>query len=84
MMRHAKLPLIVTGAALVLAIVVGLAAATWIDGSSLSNRQKAQRAQQLGTATATIFCLAVAPFWFVAAAKVGKERRNARKKPSRR
>lgn len=84
MMRHFKLPLIVTGAALVLTVLVCLVAVTWIDGSSLSNRQKEERAQQLGAATATIVCVVIAPFWFVSAAKLGKERRAAQKKPSRR
>ncbi|WP_169972688.1 hypothetical protein [Tautonia rosea] len=84
MMRHFKLPLIVTGAALVLAVIVGLAAVTWLDGASLSNRQKEQRAQQLGSATAMIVCVVIAPFWFVSAAKFGKERRKAQKKTSRR
>ena len=77
-MRHIKLPLIVTGITLLVAIIIGLAVVTWIHRSPISNQQKAERAQKLGGAVAGMTCLIIAPFWLIAAAKVGKERRAAR------
>ncbi len=77
-MRHFKLPLIVTGITLLLAVLIGIAIVTWILRSPISNQQKTERAQKLGGAVALTTCLVIAPFWLVAAAKVGKERRAAR------
>lgn len=74
-MRHFKLPLIVTGVVVALALVFGLAAVTWIHQSKLSDRKKLARAQMLGAGTAVTTCLVIVPFWLFAAAKVGKERR---------
>ena len=77
-MRHFKLPLIVTGITLALALITGIALVTWIHKSKISDRQKAERAQNLGAAVAVTTSLVIAPFWLFAAAKVGKERRAAR------
>ena len=77
-MRHFKLPLIVTGVTLTLALVMGLTAVLWINQLAISNRQKEDRAAKLGSGVATLTCVVVAPFWFVAAARLGKERRAAR------
>lgn len=77
-MRNFRFPLIVTGFVLAVALIFGLAAVTWIHKSKISDRQKIQRAEKLGTATAVIMCLAITPFWLIAAARVGKERRKAR------
>jgi len=77
-MRHFKLPLIVTGVALALALMLGIAGATWIHWSEISSRKKMQRAEKLGTAVGVTTCLVIVPFWLVAAAKVGKERRKAK------
>ena len=74
-MRDFKLPLIVTGAALAVALVFGLAAVTWIHQSKSSSREKELRAQRLGSGVAIATCVVVAPFWLIAAAKVGKRRR---------
>jgi hypothetical protein len=74
-MRHFKLPLIVTGVALALTLILGIVTVTWIDGSPLSNRQKEQRAQRLGTGAAAVLCVVVAPFWLASAARLGKQRR---------
>jgi hypothetical protein len=74
-MRDFKLPLIVTGAALALALVFGLVAITWIHQSKISSREKELRAQRLGSGVAVATCVVVAPFWLITAAKVGKQRR---------
>lgn len=76
-MRHFKLPLIVTAITLSLAIVLGVAAILFISQSSGSRRQKQARAEMLGSGTATLACIVIAPFWIMAAAKAGKERRAA-------
>lgn len=77
-MRHFKLPLIVTGIVLALTLVLGLAVVTWIHQSPISDREKMERSAKLGAGMATAMCVVIAPFWFVAAAKVGKERRMAK------
>ena len=77
-MRNFKLPLIATGIAFLLAIIAGLIIITSIHGSQDSRTQKEQRAQTAGAAVAGATCLIVAPFWLYAAAKVGKQRRQAR------
>ena len=77
-MRYFKLPLIVTGIALVLVMALGIAGAIWIAESSGTGREKEARAQMLGAGAATLLCVVVAPFWLFAAAKVGKERRAAK------
>lgn len=82
-MRHFRLPLIVSGVALALTLILGIAAVTWIDGSSLSNRQKELRAQRLGMGAATALCVVIAPFWLVSAARLGKERRALASKTRR-
>ena len=82
-MHRFKLPLIVTGVALVLAIILGVVIITSIHGSRDSSRRKQERAAQAGGAVAVGVCVVVAPFWFWAAAKVGKERRAAREREAR-
>jgi hypothetical protein len=77
-MRHFKLPLIITGITLLLALIFGLTAITLIHRSQISRRQKEERAQKLGGATALGTLLIITPFWLIASAKVGKERREAR------
>ena len=76
--RRFKLPLIVTGLALLFAVVVGLLVVTSIHRSAGSRAEKEERAQKAGGAVAVGVCLVVAPFWLYAGAKVGKERREAR------
>lgn len=77
-MRHLKLPIIVTCIVLLLALIVGIAMVTWIHRSKISNEQKTERAQKFGGGLAVTTCLIIAPFWFIAAARVGKERRASR------
>lgn len=74
-MRHFKLPLIITGVTLFVAIAAGLGVITWIHKSKLSDREKAERAQKLGGGFAIVTLLIIAPPWLFAAAKFGKERR---------
>ena len=77
-MRHFRVPLIVTGVALALALVVGIAGLTWLHRTEASSRRRAERGRQLGTGAAAATCLVIAPFWLVAAAKVGKARRKSK------
>ena len=72
------MPLIVTGIALAVALILCIAGATWIHQLDISSRKKTQRAEKLGAGLGVTTCLVVAPFWLVAAAKVGKERRKAK------
>jgi hypothetical protein len=78
MMRYFKLPLIVTGITFLLALILGLAATTWIHRSNLSQHQKEQRTEDLGVAVAFGVLFVITPFWMIACGKVGKERRQAR------
>ncbi len=77
-MRPFKLPLIVTGIAFTLALVIVIAASAWVYQSETSNRRKVDRAQKIGSGVGIATCMVIAPFWFFAAAKVGKQRRAAR------
>ncbi len=74
-MRHFKLPLIITGVTLFVAIAGGIGVITWIHKSKISDREKAERAQKLGGGFAIVTLLIIAPPWLFAAAKFGKERR---------
>jgi hypothetical protein len=82
-MRHFKLPILVTVVAFVLVMAIGIGGTIWITQSAGSNREKETRAQMLGSGSAMLLGVIVAPFWFYAAAKVGKERRAAKKAPVR-
>ena len=73
-----KLPLRITALALGLAFVVVIAGATWIYMSESSSSRANRRAEMMGSGLAVVTCLVVAPFWLVAAGKVGKERREQR------
>ena len=82
-MRHFKLPLIVTGIALLLAVVVGIVIISSIHNSQASNREKNERAQMAGGGVAIATLAVITPFWLIAAAKVGKQRREAQQFGSR-
>ena len=77
-MRNFKLPLLVTAIALLLAVVVGVVIVTSIHRSKASNARKYDRAQKAGAGLALATGVVIAPFWLFAAAKAGKERREAR------
>jgi hypothetical protein len=77
-MRRFKLPLIVTGIAFVLMVAIAIGGMILIAQSGASNREKEARAQALGSGSATLLCMIVAPFWLFEAAKIGKERRAAK------
>jgi tetrahydromethanopterin S-methyltransferase subunit C len=77
-MRHLKLPLIVTGISFVLVVIVAILAITHINNAKIGSAEKAERAQKFGGSLAIVTCLVIAPFWVIAAAKAGKERRAAR------
>ncbi|MDH3584065.1 MAG: hypothetical protein OER86_07610 [Phycisphaerae bacterium] len=82
-MQHFKRPLIITGVAIAVALVLGIGAATWIYNSDISARKQHERAEMLGGGLGLTACLVAAPFWFAAAARVGRERREAHKAGSR-
>lgn len=77
-MRHFKLPLIVTGVSLPIALLAGIAIVTVIFKSKVPDREKKARAEMLGGGMAIGVLMINFPFWIFAAAKVGKERRAAR------
>lgn len=77
-LRFFKLPLIVSGIAFVLMIVVGLVGVTWIVQSGGPNTD--ERAGMLGGGLATLTGILIAPFWIYGAYEEGKERREALKK----
>jgi hypothetical protein len=79
-MKRFKVPLIATAVAFVLMLIVGIVAITMITNSSGSSREKTQRAQMAGAGVATLGGICIAPFWLLAAAKLGKERREQLKK----
>jgi len=73
-----RLPIRVTVIAIVLALVVVIAGSTWIYMSESSGSRANRRAEMMGTGLAVMTCLVVAPFWLVAAGKVGQDRREQR------
>jgi len=76
-MSYFRLPLIVTGVGFGAVILLGIIGMAVILGGSAPDRDKQTRAGLLGSGLATVFCLGVAPFWIFAAAKLGKDRREA-------
>lgn len=79
-MRHFKTAIIATGVAFVLAIGGGAYGMYLIHKTGKSNSEKRKRAELLGSGIGTLTCIVIAPFWLVAAARVGKERRAAKEK----
>lgn len=76
-MRYFKFPLIVTGIAFALMLVLGVIGLVVVDRSSRNEQEKIARGKLLGQGLGTLTCLVVAPFWILAAAKMGKDRRAA-------
>ena len=76
-MRHFKLPLIATAITLAIALVAGIALITVINRAKISDQEKNARAEKAGGGMAVVVCIIIAPFWIIAAAKFGKERREA-------
>ena len=70
-----KLPIRVTAIAFALALVATVAGCTWIYMSESSNSRAMRRAEMMGSGVAVMTCLVIAPFWLMAAGKVGEERR---------
>lgn len=73
-MQFFKKPLIITGIAIGLALVIGLITVTIIHQSDASSRRKKERAEMLGTGVGLITILVITPFWLVAATKYRKDR----------
>ena len=78
MLHHFKRPLRVTGIALALALIFGLALSVVIYRQKISDRAKIESMQLFGGGLGGITTLVVVPFWLAAAARVGRERRAAR------
>jgi hypothetical protein len=79
-MNRFKVPLIATAVVLAMMLIIGIVTVTMITNSSGSNSEKTQRAQMAGAGVATLGGICIAPFWILAAAKLGKERREQLKK----
>jgi uncharacterized membrane protein YjgN (DUF898 family) len=79
-MKFFKLPLIASAIVLPLMLVVGIGGAVLVYGSDISSRKKSDRIAMMGSASATLGCVIIAPFWLIAAAKLGKERRSKMEK----
>jgi hypothetical protein len=79
-MKHFKVPMIATAVVFALMLITGVVAITMITNSSGSSREKTQRAQMAGAGVATLGGICIAPFWILAAAKLGRERREQLKK----
>lgn len=73
-----KLPIRVTAIAFGVVLVLVIAGSTWIYMSESSSSRANRRAEMLGSGLAVMTCLVIAPFWLVAAGKVGQERRGQR------
>lgn len=82
-MSRFKVPMIATAIILVLALVVSIGMITWVHGLKIPERQKQERAQKLGGGVGVATVVAIAPFWLIAAAKLGKERRETAKRKGR-
>lgn len=78
MLHHFKRPLRITGIALALALILGLALSVVIYRQNISDRAKMARMQMFGGGLGGITILVVAPFWLAAASRAGRERRAAR------
>lgn len=76
-MRYFKLPLIITGMAFVVMIILGIGGMVLIGRSGGSDQDKVARSGMLGSGLALATSLVIGPFWILAAAKFGKDRRVA-------
>ena len=77
-MKHFKRPLKITLIAFVVALVIGIVGSTMIYKSDGSRRTKMERSEMLGGGLGVATVMVIAPVWFFAAAKFGKERRENR------
>jgi hypothetical protein len=76
-MRYFKVPLIATGIGFVLFILLGIIGMVAIDRTARNDQEKMNRGALLGQGLGTLFAFVVGPFWIFAAAKLGKDRREA-------
>lgn len=76
-MRYFRLPLIVTGIAFVVFLILGITGMVMIDRTARNDQEKLARGTLLGQGLGTLFSFVVAPFWIYGAAKMGKDRRVA-------
>lgn len=76
--QHFKRPLRITGIATGIALVICVALGTKIHREKIGDRAKIARVQMMGRGLGLMTALLVAPFWLIAAARVGKVRRAIR------
>lgn len=76
-MRYFRFPLIVTGIAFVVFLILGITGMVMIDRTARNDQEKIARGTLLGQGLGTLISFVVAPFWIFAAAKMGKDRRAA-------
>jgi flagellar basal body-associated protein FliL len=80
MNAHFKRPLKITLITFVVLLFVVIAGSTWVYFSKASDRKKKEQVTLLGGALGFIASVGLAPFCIAAAAKIGKEKREARGK----
>ncbi len=76
-MRYFRLPLIVTGVGFLVFLILGITGIIMIERTARNDQEKIARGTLLGQGLGTLLSFVVAPFWFIAAAKLGKDRRAA-------
>ena len=77
-MRNFRTAIIATCVAFVLAIGGGAYGLYHIHKTGKSDNEKRKRAELLGSGIATLTGIVIAPFWLIAAARVGAARRAAK------
>ena len=73
-MQHFKKPLILTGWIILLVLVLGIGASTWIYQSDISSRKKTERAEMVGQAGGVVVLMVAFPVWILAAGRWRKEK----------
>ena len=58
-------------------LILGITGIIMIERTARNDQEKIARGTLLGQGLGTLLSFVVAPFWFIAAAKLGKDRRAA-------
>lgn len=74
--RDVKTPLIATGIAALVALIIVIIVGTIIYNEKISDRRKIERVEMLGSGLGVLTVLSIAPFWLIAASKIAKRRRG--------
>jgi flagellar basal body-associated protein FliL len=80
---HFKRPLKITLITFCVMLLLVIAGATWVHFSKTSDRRRKEYASLMGSGLGLVTFVVIAPFWFSAAARIGKEKREARNKSSK-